>query len=317
MAVRADTSLAALLLANRLVDAGAAPLATKEFWGLVGEVGDPAALLGASAEELSSRLGEERGERVVRLLGASTQLAFELERLERSGIRVLSPFDDDYPAVLRERLGTAAPPILPVVCPPALLDGEGLGVVGSRSISPSAEEAARDAAGLAASLGRALVSGAARGTDIVAMSAAFEAGGAVVGILADPLDRKLREPDIRRAIGGDRLCLASPYKPDAGFSVASAMSRNKVIYALSRLTLVVATDLEKGGTWAGAVEALRRGYGRVAVWMGAGAGPGNAALVARGGIAVGSVEELRGALDAAPADAAPDEEPPDQLSLGL
>ena len=55
------------------------------------------------------------------------------------------------------------------------------------------------------------------------------------------------------------------------------------------MTLVVACDLERGGTWEGAVQALRRGYGSVAAWVGPGAGPGNERLVELGAIAVDDV----------------------------
>lgn len=48
----------------------------------------------------------------------------------------------------------------------------------------------------------------------------------------------------------------SPYDPSAGFNVGIAMQRNKLIYALADASLVVNSDLNKGGTWAGAVEQL-------------------------------------------------------------
>ena len=70
------------------------------------------------------------------------------------------------------------------------------------------------------------------------------------------------------------------------------MGRNKLIYALADVTLVVASDDGRGGTWGGAVEALRRGFGRVAVWTGPGAGPGNEPLVQKGATPVDNVEEL-------------------------
>ena len=88
------------------------------------------------------------------------------------------------------------------------------------------------------------------------------------------------------------MCLATPFKPDAGFSVANAMSRNKLIYASARVTLVVATSSGKGGTWEGAVESIRNGYGPVSVWMGDGAGPGNEALVGRGARGISKLDEL-------------------------
>jgi predicted Rossmann fold nucleotide-binding protein DprA/Smf involved in DNA uptake len=70
------------------------------------------------------------------------------------------------------------------------------------------------------------------------------------------------------------------------------MGRNKLVYALSRVTLVVASDREKGGTWEGANEALARGYGHVATWMGEGAGPGNEVLVRIGATPIDDVGEI-------------------------
>jgi predicted Rossmann fold nucleotide-binding protein DprA/Smf involved in DNA uptake len=58
-----------------------------------------------------------------------------------------------------------------------------------------------------------------------------------------------------RLIDGE-LVLISPYDPSAGFNVGNAMQRNKLIYALADASLVVNSDLNKGGTWAGATEQL-------------------------------------------------------------
>lgn len=70
------------------------------------------------------------------------------------------------------------------------------------------------------------------------------------------------------------------------------MGRNKVIYGLSTATVVVAADAEKGGTWAGAVEALKQHIAPVVTWTGAGAGEGNERLVELGATALTSVGEL-------------------------
>ena len=72
------------------------------------------------------------------------------------------------------------------------------------------------------------------------------------------------------------------------------MGRNKIVYGLSRVTLVVASAHDEGGTWSGATEALKKGYGRVAVWRGAGAGPGNEALMKAGGVPVEESEAVIG-----------------------
>src|ERR1041385_5635831 len=54
--------------------------------------------------------------------------------------------------------------------------------------------------------------------------------------------------------------LICPYHPQHHFTVASAMNRNKVIYALADYGLVGASAHGQGGTWAGAREAQRHGW---------------------------------------------------------
>jgi predicted Rossmann fold nucleotide-binding protein DprA/Smf involved in DNA uptake len=115
-------------------------------------------------------------------------------------------------------------------------------------------------------------------------------------------------------IGEGRLCLCTPYKPTAGFSVPNAMGRNKLIYALSQATFVVAADLEKGGTWAGAVEALKAGATPVLAWTGEHAGPGNAKLVDRGAAGIAKIDDLFPLPAVARRDAAA---PTDQLAMDV
>jgi predicted Rossmann fold nucleotide-binding protein DprA/Smf involved in DNA uptake len=89
-----------------------------------------------------------------------------------------------------------------------------------------------------------------------------------------------------------RAVLCAPFKPTAGFSTGNAMGRNKIVYALSSIALVVSCDEGSGGTWAGATEALTTRFTGVAVWMGDGAGPGNAALVRHGAAPANDSAEL-------------------------
>lgn len=294
MARRSDRALASLLLTNRITEVAARPLSAGEFWSLVDAVEDPARLLGLDAAEVARSWGFtiEHADRVASLLDGGAGLAFELDRLEQEGFRVLSPFDDGYPARLVTRLREAAPPVLIAAGPTSLLEEDGIGIVGSRDVSPEGVAVARTVAELAAADGLSVVSGGARGVDQQATAAAYQAGGKVVGVLAESLLRRVRDPETRRVIGEGAACLLTPYKPDAGFSVANAMGRNKIVYGLSRVTLVVASELESGGTWEGATEALGRRYGAVAVWMGEGAGTGNSALAGLGGVPIHQVGEV-------------------------
>lgn len=296
--MKSEDSLATVLLVSRLAAEGLQPLKAGEFWRLHDQVGGPGVLLGRTADALVRELGlaVDLAARVVGLLERATAMAFELERLDQSGIATLTPSDEAYPARLLARLGPKAPPVLHAAGDVALLRRAGVGVVGSRDVAPEGAEVARAAAERAARMGLPLVSGGARGVDRLAMGGAYQAGGSVVGVLADSLVRTLKGPDVRRAVLGGSTVLCTPYGPDAPFSPGNAMGRNKLIYAQSLVTLVVASDLETGGTWSGAVEAVKDGFGRVAVWRGAGEGPGNAAIEKRGAVAVGSVDGLESLL---------------------
>lgn len=294
MARRSDASLAALLLAQRLVDTAASPLSAREYWTLLDRVGDPAQLLGRSADDLAGDLDDpELAARVATRMDAATALAFELERLEGLGVQVVTSVDDAYPARLADRLGPKAPALLHVVGPVSLLAGDLLGVVGFRDVDPVAKDVAVSAGRAAVAHGWGVVSGGARGVDRFAMNAAVEAGGVAVGLLADALVRVTKEPELRRLVGEERVCLATPFAPTMGFTPANAMARNKLIYALGQRTLVVTSDHERGGTWSGAKEALGKGLGfEVGVWIGDGEGPGNGPLVARGARPIHQLEDL-------------------------
>jgi predicted Rossmann fold nucleotide-binding protein DprA/Smf involved in DNA uptake len=172
------------------------------------------------------------------------------------------------------------------------LDLNAIGVVGSRDASPEALDVAVSTSKVAAAEGRTVVSGLARGIDQTAMAAALDAGVPVIGVPAEGIRVAARSPEIRRRAHAGELCIASPYGPTMRFTAGNAMGRNKIIYALADVTLVVCSDAGSGGTWEGAKEAMRRSFGRVAVWTGDGAGPGNPKLVALGGVPVVDVDEL-------------------------
>ena len=302
---RGDDALAAIALVSRLCADGVRPLKASEFWKLSARLGErPSCLLGMNADDLAAAhdFNGDFAQRIGGLLGRATALAFELERLEQSGVRTLTPFDEHYPTRWPERLGPKAPPLLYAAGATELLDSAGLGVVGSRDVSPTGAEVAIEAAKCATVRNIPLVSGGARGVDQLAMNAALDSGGAVVGVLADSLSRKLRDADVRAAIHDGRAVMCAPYSPDAGFSAGNAMGRNKLIYAQAAITFVVASDKGSGGTWTGASEALDNQFGRIAVWRGPGEGPGNEGLERRGAVPVSEIELLDTLLDAGDAE---------------
>lgn len=312
-----DSSLLAQSLLSRLVPANVAPLSSREFWSLA-RITPVDALEGLSAEEIGTRFGVKPAiaERVPPLLGRSRALALAVEELEHKGFWALTAEDEHYPSRLRERLGDAAPALLHGVGDPTLLSVDGIGVVGSRDIGLDSAEVASSVARFAASAGMPVVSGGARGVDRQAMNAAFEAGGTVVGVLADSLLKTAGEPSVRRAVASEQLCLVTPYSPSSPFSAGNAMGRNKIIYALARGTVVVRSDKDTGGTWAGATEAISKGYGTVWSWLGVGAGPGNEPLVTRGARSLTTTDEFDAIVHDAP-DTGTRSAPPQSVAITL
>jgi predicted Rossmann fold nucleotide-binding protein DprA/Smf involved in DNA uptake len=289
-----DAPLAALLLTNRIVDVGEKPLSAGEFWSLCHAIGDPSVLVGMSAEDIAEKVPIPLGdaERYAALLAAGTAFAFERERLEEEGVRLISALDDAFPERLRHRLRDACPSFLFIGGPAEFLYLGAIGVVGSRDASPEALEVAASTSAVASAHGMAVVSGLARGIDQTAMAAALDAGVPVVGVPAEGIRVAARNPEIRRRAQAGELCIASPYGTTMRFTAGNAMGRNKIIYAVAEVTLVVCSDSGSGGTWEGAREAMRRGFGRVAVWTGDGAGPGNSKLLELGAVAVDEVGDL-------------------------
>jgi DNA processing protein len=248
----------------------------------------PADLLGRDAADLGRLLGgaTAAAEVIAQLAGRATTLALEVERLAGRGVWLVSIADAAYPERLRDRLSDSAPPILYGAGAVDLLQAGGVAIVGSRDADADALAYAREAAAAVARSGRPVVSGGARGIDAAAMTGAAEAGGTVVGVLADSLERQARSTAVRALVADERLVLVSPYGADLPFSVGAAMGRNRLIYCLADAALVVSTSEGQGGTWAGATETLTAEWVPVYVRAGDGVPAGNAALSARGAIAL-------------------------------
>ena len=194
--------------------------------------------------------------RLQRLLERGFLLGQAIENWQSRAIWVVSRADAEYPRRLRARLRDDAPALLYGCGDMGLLESGGLAVVGSRHVDDSLIDYTMAVGQLAARAKKLLVSGGAKGIDQAAMRGALDAGGRVAGVLADSLEKTAMNRDNRNQILDDRLVLVSPYDPSAGFNVGNAMQRNKLIYAFADVALVVSSDLDKGGTWAGATEQL-------------------------------------------------------------
>lgn len=266
------------------------PLSTREWNSvarrLYANTIQPEELLHIETSQLFDLLDQDEPliKRITALLSRSGSLAIELERLESLGIEVLTRADTDYPIRYKQRLKENAPVLLYYSGERALLGQPGIAIVGSRNLDEIGQLAAQFVGNACGLSGLVLYSGGARGVDNLSMTASLEARGNAVGILADSLEKTIRNPEYRNYLEKRELCLATPYSPSASFNVGAAMGRNRLIYALADYAIVVASDFEKGGTWAGATEALKAKWLPVFALQHEHMPLGNTKLIERGAI---------------------------------
>ena len=259
-----DTQVTLLLTAPLITGAGdeiADTLKPTEYLKLTNALAKssqtPGSLFESKWEDLQAEVRALfDAERYRTLFARGIQLSEAVERWDSRAIWIVGEYDDSYPKRFKERLKDHSPSIIYGCGDPRILETGGLAVVGSRDVDSTLVEFTESIGRLAARAGRTIISGAARGIDQSAMRGALEAGGKVVGVMADSLERAAVQREHRDLISDGKLVLISPYDPSAGFNVGHAMQRNKLIYALADAGLVVNSDYEKGGTWAGAVEQL-------------------------------------------------------------
>jgi DNA processing protein len=246
------------------------------------DFGRPGDLVGRDPAELVEALAipSDQAERIHALLSRGGQLAIEVERLASRGVWILTRADDEYPHRLKQRLRGDAPPLFYGAGPRSLLDAGGVAVVGSRDAGDDALAFAHNVGRVCARERTPVVSGAARGVDITAMLGALDSGGNAIGIAAEALERLVRRRELREYLAEGTLVVISPQHPNARFHAGNAMRRNRLIYCAADIAVVVASAPQRGGTRAGAVEALDAQW--VPVLVRDDRSPGNEALLRRG-----------------------------------
>lgn len=217
----------------------------------------PSDLLSSDAKDLIEKCSNLiNPERLNILLNRGFLLSQVIELWQSRSIWVISRADKAYPRLIKDKLKDQSPPILYGFGNLDLLNNGGLAVIGSRKIDDSIYNYSNNIGKLAAKFGTKVISGGAKGVDQAAMYGALHEGGYVCEVMAENLERAVLDAGRRNYLMSGNLILVSAYDPKASFNIGHAMQRNKLIYALSDASLVVASDFNKGGTWAGAAEQL-------------------------------------------------------------
>ena len=167
----------------------------------------------------------------------------ELERGTAYGARWLVWGDPDYPARLAAT--EPPPPVLWIKGNSALLDGEGVAIVGARIASAGGIRFARSLAQDLGQRGYPVVSGLARGIDTAAHIGSLDTGTVAVlgGGIDDIYPPENAELHARIAEMG---CVVSESPMGARAQARDFPRRNRIISGLSRGVVVVEAELKSG-----------------------------------------------------------------------
>jgi DNA processing protein len=203
------------------------------------------ALLASSEDELSSELRSKDLARAVLRGPHDAEATRWAAGVERSGVRLLTAFDDEYPAALRE-----------IADPPFLLFALGrlerlrhpaVAIVGSRDASRYGRDVASRLARELSGVGVAVVSGFARGVDAAAHEAALEGPGGTIAVLGCGLDVDYprEHGPLKTQLAADHV-LVSEYPPGSEPRPQNFPIRNRIIAGLSAGVVVVEASRRSG-----------------------------------------------------------------------
>jgi len=168
-----------------------------------------------------------------------------IELCNKMNVNMISYWDEDYPALLKE-----------ISYPPAVLYVRGnlpnklsLAIVGTRNDDTQSGSIAEKLAGILAQYDIAIVSGLAIGIDRRAHIGALKAGGSTIGVMANGID--MLYPASNRDIYTDIInsgngCVLSEYPPKVRITRWTFVRRNRIISGLSKGVIVIKAG-EKSG----------------------------------------------------------------------
>lgn len=248
-----------LLLTSDLGDPGRKPLTVAQFRELTARVGGMkfrnASRDVEAADLIALGYSPRFAGHIVALLQDEALLDWYMAQARKQGCVPITRASERYPRIVRKRLGADSPGVLWARGDLSLLDTPAISLVGSRELREENRTFAEEVGRQAALQGLTLVSGNARGADKTAQNACLKAGGKVISVVADSLTaHRPRE----------NMLFLSELRFDEEFTAQRALSRNRVIHALGRITFVAQSDLRKGGTWDGTAKNLRHGWSPVA-----------------------------------------------------
>ncbi len=186
--------------------------------------------------------------------------AFMVEDLLEQGYNILPITSKEYSPTLKKNLGRSyAPPVIYTKGNLQIMKEKSIAIVGSRKANDISLTFTDNVAKKASEEYKVIVSGFAKGVDKQALDSALKYKGQSIIVLPQGIStfKSGFKKYYKQIIEGDVLVLSTFY-PKAPWSVQLAMARNPIIYGLAS-EIYVAESSDKGGTWSGVMDGLRKG----------------------------------------------------------
>ncbi len=186
--------------------------------------------------------------------------AFLAESFLNQGYEILPIISPEYSKTLKSNLKAAnAPSVLYIKGNKKMLSEKSIAIVGSRAASERSLKFTDNIAKNATTEFKVVVSGFAKGVDKQALDSALRYKGHSIIVLPQGIMTfgSGFKTYYKQIIDGDVLVL-STFFPKAPWKTELAMARNPIIYGLAD-EIYVAESSEKGGTWSGVLDGLKKG----------------------------------------------------------
>ncbi|HOT44745.1 MAG TPA: DNA-processing protein DprA [Spirochaetota bacterium] len=208
-------------------------------------VGD---LCGLSGEEIRKefRFPDKIAEAITGMEATLEKIEEDYFKLLESGIDVIPFFSEQYPARLREVLGNAIPPLLYVYGNVRLLKQRGVAILGDKDVSDKGEMIAFEASRLLAKHRVPVISGYARGADLIAHRSALVNGGSTIALVPYGIFHLTVPNILGDVMNPDAMAVVSPFYPSREPNKFNAFIRNKIICALAYAVFIVEAPPDGG-----------------------------------------------------------------------
>jgi predicted Rossmann fold nucleotide-binding protein DprA/Smf involved in DNA uptake len=194
--------------------------------------------------------------------------AFLAETLQNNGIDAIPIVSPDYSKTLKENLKKSAPILLYTKGNQQIMQEKSIAIVGSREASDIALQFTDNVAKKATKEWKVVVSGFAKGVDKQALDSSIACKGQSIIVLPQGiLTFEAGFKTYYKQIIDDDVLVLSTFHPQAPWGKDLAMARNSIIYGLAKEIFVAESKPSKnrqgketkGGTYAGAMDGLKKG----------------------------------------------------------